>query len=537
MKILVVSLLRLGDLLMQKPLLQDLRRRRPGDEIHLLMNSSLASAADLLPEVDQFYLFERDLIQRALGTAEVPLLRPLMDLSTWIDAMNDIGFDEILNFTHNRVSSYVCDSLNAPVKRGLLAEGKGFRPLENGWLRHFNERYPAKGRSSFHYAEYLGRSFGLTPQAGECARGPFERIYLQLFTSDAKKNWALANWRELFDQLSAKYPSVQVQALVAPFEVSTARTAFAAEELAVLSLTEAARELDGGALLVSGDTSMVHLAAVGGSGIIQLALGSSSPDRTGPFASGAWMLESTVACAPCPARGACHQPSHRCEEEIPASKVAGLVADYMGGGLPTVGGGLRLSESRFNETQGWFLAGVGGEAAHDRLTQFEKAVTSLHLDEESGGGLPEVGSAARLLWESVAEEARGDAWLATVRVLRDQQERLEGHQREAIAGGDRLKSACTNLETAGEVVQGERRRLQSLFASSAEEENHLRSLRELGVSNAANPFSFFGVYRQRVGETGRRLDLRRRLIQQISEMGGFHEQTFGQLSESRVEAP
>lgn len=522
---------------MQKPLLQELRRQRPGDEIHLLMNSSLASAAGLFPEVDQFYLFERDLIQRALGTAEIPLLRPLMDLSKWLDAMNEVGFDEILNFTHNRVSSYVCESLNAPVKRGLLAEGKGFRLLENGWLRHFNERYPAKGRSSFHYTEYVGHSFGLNPRAGECARGPFERIYLQLFTSDAKKNWALLNWRELFDQLSARYPEAQVQALVAPFEVSTARTAFAAEELAVLGLNEAARELDGDALLVSGDTSMVHLAAVGGAGIIQLALGSSSPDRTGPFASGAWMLESTVACAPCPARGACHQPSHRCEEEISSGVVAGLVAAYQGGEAAVLGGGLRLSESRWNETQGWFLTGVGGNAAADRLSQFEKAVTALHLDEESGAGLPEVGSAARLLWESVAEEARGAAWLATIRVLRDQQERLEGHQREAVAGGERLKAACMNAETASDVVLGERRRLQSLFASSTEEENHLRSLRELGVSNASTPFAFFGVYRQRVGETGRRLDLRRRLIQQISEMGGFHEQAFGQLSESRVEAP
>lgn len=539
MKILVVSLLRLGDLFMQKPLLQELRRRRPGARLHVLVNASVAPARDLFPEVDEFHYFQRETYQRDVATAEVPLLRPLRDLDLWIDDLSSRGFDEILNFTHTQLSAHLCAAIDAPEKKGLLAEGLGFRRFENAWLRHFNERFSSKGRSTFHYVEFLARSFGLSVEPGRCSSGPFGKIYLQLFTSDAKKDWDLASWRDLFDLLSAEFPNAEVRGLVAPFEAERASRLFAPQELAVLGLAEASRELGPGALLVSGDTSLVHLAASRGAGLVALSLGSSSPDRTGPFAAGAWVVESTVSCAPCPALGACRQTSHQCEEKMTPLTVFSLIRAYAAG--PAAGceagdpEGLRLWSTRQGANGTWELSTLNG-SGETLGRRAEKALWELHLEQESHPGLPALGGSARALWESVDEEDRLPRWQEVVRLMRDQQERLEGHLREADKGLERLSKACLDTSVSEAVLSEERRRLQSLFCANAEEEAHLRGLRDLAHAPAGSPFAYFGQYRLRLEEMRRRLDLRRRLIHQLSEMGGFHEQAFGQLSESRPEA-
>ena len=61
MKLLVVSLLRLGDIIQQKPLLEGLRRQFPQARIHLLINRQFSQVSQLLGNtVDQYIYFDRE---------------------------------------------------------------------------------------------------------------------------------------------------------------------------------------------------------------------------------------------------------------------------------------------------------------------------------------------------------------------------------------------------------------------------------------------------------------------------------------------
>ncbi len=66
MKILVLSLLRLGDIIQQEPLLKGLREKHPSAEIHLLLNRQFASVERVLDSVvDKYIYFDRESLQKA----------------------------------------------------------------------------------------------------------------------------------------------------------------------------------------------------------------------------------------------------------------------------------------------------------------------------------------------------------------------------------------------------------------------------------------------------------------------------------------
>ncbi|MEN0060386.1 MAG: lipopolysaccharide heptosyltransferase-I, partial [Bdellovibrio sp.] len=68
MKILVLSLLRLGDIIQQGPLLRGLRQKYPQAQLHVLAHSQFSQAEKILEGVvDRWIYFDREAVQRGLG--------------------------------------------------------------------------------------------------------------------------------------------------------------------------------------------------------------------------------------------------------------------------------------------------------------------------------------------------------------------------------------------------------------------------------------------------------------------------------------
>lgn len=331
MKILVVSLLRLGDIIQQQPLLKALRDKNPQAEIHLLVNRQFSQVEGLLDGlVDKYFYFDRETLQRGLGEASFNILWSHQQLSDLVEILNAENYSQVLNFTHNKLSAYFLGALQAPMKKGLYhAEGR-FQGLENPWLKYFNDRFSGVQPSLFHYVELLGKSFDLPVQKTVAATATkSKQVLFQCLTSDTKKNWGLLNFKKLKETIESSLVDYKVKVLCAPFEKGTMLAHFSEDELIACDLMGAQEILKKSCLLVTGDTSIKHLAAQLGVPTVELALGPSDYTKTAAFSLATEIVSANVPCAPCTHSQACSQKSQICAEQISVDQVFAAVWDKL----------------------------------------------------------------------------------------------------------------------------------------------------------------------------------------------------------------
>jgi ADP-heptose:LPS heptosyltransferase len=333
-RILGISLLRLGDLILQKPLIEGLRKKHPQSEIHMLINKQFAPVEFLFAGlVDRFIYFDRELLQKSCGEKEFNILWGVRNLKNLVDELNRVEYDDVYNFTHNRLTAHIAGLIKARRVVGIYSAAGKFYGLDNPWIQFFNNYFGRSEAAGFHYTEILAKSLEI-PLRPASAKSLFrpgkKKILLQPLTSDAKKNWSLARFQELARRLAAE-TAYEVLVLGAPFEAEVLAPHFAPGQLKVCSLQEAAAELKQAALLITGDTSIKHLAALFEVPILEISLGSAQPLQVGAFSNESYILESRLACGPCPHSVPCSQPRHACAEQM--SVVAVLEAAHIALGL------------------------------------------------------------------------------------------------------------------------------------------------------------------------------------------------------------
>lgn len=328
MKLLVVSLLRLGDIIQQKPLLEGLRRQFPQAQIHLLINKQFSQVSQLLGNtVDQYIYFDREALQRGLGEANYNFMWSYSELEKLVNQLSGENYDSVYNFTHTRLSAYIIGAVTAQDKKGLYQSEGRFRGLENAWLKYFNDRFAGRSLSLFHYVELLGNAFSIPVEKtpSRTTGKAHKRVLFQCLTSDVKKNWGLESFRQLKFQIETALNDYRVQILGAPFERTKLLQVFEEKDLLICDLQDVKALCSQVDLLVTGDTSIKHLAAQEGLPTIEISLGGSDSQKTGAFASNAQVISSNVACAPCLHSAACPQTSHLCGESISVDQVFAAV--------------------------------------------------------------------------------------------------------------------------------------------------------------------------------------------------------------------
>ena len=331
MKILVISLLRLGDILLHQELARSLKRQYPSCQLHFLINSQFSSVAELVPEVDCWHHLNRKQLQRVLVERQQSPLVAFDVLGNLVAQMNSLKFDMIFNATHNHFSVRLMDLLQAQDKRGMTLEsGRKVRD-QNKWQTYLNENFSAIQGSRFHYLEVLHHALGVplaSPQAaGLNRRGP---IYLQLLTSDLKKNWGLRRFHLLRRRLQMAFPQHSFLCLCSPAEADQVGEIFAWNEFIAPNLSEAGELLAEASMLVTGDTSLQHMAVAKACPVVSLFLGSADPFKTAPRQQGAWILQGAAKCAPCSHASPCSQASHLCAEALSVEMVFDFISGLLG---------------------------------------------------------------------------------------------------------------------------------------------------------------------------------------------------------------
>ena len=434
MKVLIVSLLRVGDTLLAFPLIESLRKSNPEIEIHLLCNKESLILQPLMPFV-RFHLFKRDELQRGLGEYDRPFFDSYYLLKDLIEELNNQDFDRLINVTQNRLSAWLCGALQAKEKAGLVLNRHGVASFGSPWFRYLNDYVAAGGKEIFHYSDIFCYGSGVHPvnryTLAESVEGRSEAdrilgagdqvtILIQCLTSDFKKNWKVESWAKTLYLLHIKRPEARILLLGAPFEekqlLSIQENCWhrgVPVELALCSFPGAYSLLCRADLLVTGDTSIKHLASASDCPVVELCIGSSDFRKTGTYRHNNVIIQSKESCAPCAHCEPCSQAAHRCGERVSAELVA-MVADKVLSremwSLRTVAREFHdeaeVLVSRFSPSGYWLAEPVEKISFFLQLKKWvERSTWKMLLEKEHLQPIGEFGSEGRRLYDGIVEDS------------------------------------------------------------------------------------------------------------------------------------
>lgn len=505
MKILVVSLLRLGDLIQQITLLKGLRSQYPQAEIHLLANRQFAQVEKILASVvDRYIYFDREAVQKGLGEPGYNILWSYSQVESLVEKLNLESYDRALNLTHNKLSAYLMGALTIDDKRGLFHQEGHFQGLSNRWLRYFNDRFSGTQPSLFQYVELLSKAFSVPVSLSQEASGsPLKNklVLLHCLTSDDKKNWGLEKFAALKRTIEISLVDYKVQILGAPFEREALTQVFSDRDLLICDLVEVQQHLQNAALLVTGDTSVKHLAAQLGTAIVEIAIGSSDATKTAALSERSIVLHSTVPCAPCVHGQKCSQQSHLCAAEVSVERVFEAV---------------------------WTQLSHGVMPAMDLGRRLDRAVWTLYLDKLNVEAEPEYQRALESLQLASIAKEREDflaAWMETGRIHRDWYNKIF----QALPSRDVLLSTRHfQSSDISELILC----AQNILKSQKDTAGYFQSFMEALLARYAHPVQIIDRVNSALAEIDELLTIREtltRYLQTLSREGAYYAKGIGQL--------
>lgn len=428
MKVLLVSLLRVGDTLLALPLIESLRKTHPEIEVHILANRESSILKPLMPFA-RFHTFDRDELQSGLGEFDRPFFDSYHLLKDLIKELNSQKFDRIINVTQNRLSGWLCGALEAGEKTGLVLNRNGVPSFGSTWFRYLNDYVAAGGKEIFHFSDIFCYGAGVKPVSrytlAESNEGSEEAdlilgnndqptILVQCLTSDRKKTWDPLAWAECLHLLQIKRPKARILLLGAPFEEQAllgvqekCLQKNVSVELALCSFAGAYSLLCRADLLISGDTSIKHLAAATDCPIVELSIGSSDYRKTGVYRQGNVIVQSKEPCCPCVHSEPCGFESHRCGDRISPELVALTADKVMAKEIWALGvvakeyrSEAEILVSKFSPSGYWLAQPVvNGPSSQILKKLVERSTWKMLLEKEHLRPIGEFGSEGRRLYE------------------------------------------------------------------------------------------------------------------------------------------
>jgi ADP-heptose:LPS heptosyltransferase len=360
-RIAIVNLTRLGDLLQTSPTVAGLRRAHPAAEITLVVEKNFAEVCAAIPGVDHVCRLDLDQLGHLLlgGGARVGEAYHLA-LET-VSELRARRFDLALNFSSSRMSAVLLGLLGVPDVRGWSMTSDGFRAIRSPWSRLFATLCLNRRVAGFNLVDcYRGVAGCLDEPAGglsfvvdEAARRAIgERlraagvaddtrlVAFQLGASRPIRRWPLESFAALADELGRDGGRVVVVGGGGERELAQGLLRTCAPASAPLdlcgrtSIQELAALLERCALLVTGDTGPMHVAAATRTPIVGLFFGPALPFDTGPYGSDHVLLHAAVGCAPCDHAVQCLAPF--CRTTITPDLVASVVRARLAGDWPAL---------------------------------------------------------------------------------------------------------------------------------------------------------------------------------------------------------
>lgn len=319
MKVLVLSLLRLGDALMHR---QAADFFDPSWKLSWLINeqvSQLRSIERVFDPSTHLHLFPRQSLQDQIVLKEGNFFSAFQSLQSLIWEIRAEDYDLVLDLTHTNLSRAIVAAL-------------GITEVQKRPFSHLNEFFKEGRESTFHYVESLVHSFGATnlPELPTAKNSFSSKIVVQPLTSDLKKNWSTDNWCKFLKNIAKENPQYKIRIVGAEFEEhALQKFKLQGFDVFICSLKDLANEIADAKFVISGDTATIHLAALLRVKVFGIYLGSADPTKTGPYLQGSWVVQSTESCAPCVHSSPCYQTQHLCSQQLTAQQITDVFTEFL----------------------------------------------------------------------------------------------------------------------------------------------------------------------------------------------------------------
>ncbi len=382
MKVLFISLLRLGDIIIHSSTIAAFKKANEDAEVHVLINDSCQSIQQLLPYVNQFHHFERALIQQTIKCENTNLFTSYHLIKDLIISLNKENYDIVFNLTNNEISGYFTNLLNSKSKIGLNLFPDKRVEYNSSWFEFLNKNTQKDQKSLFHFSDffYYGCHLPLekhsyclseTNEGKEEARSFCKKnlITIQPLSSTTDKDIPIQTLFEFIDHFKSLEPNSNLVLLGAPFEEERLnKISYAlkklkiSHDLALLSLSGALSLLRRSFLLVTTDTSIKHFASSVNTQIIELCYGWSNPFETGAYGENHIILK-TIESIPGIYLALLAQSILRSQKSIPKilsmeyqNKFTAYQTEILKNGLWHLKNLINENDSKihFNEKMKWF---------------------------------------------------------------------------------------------------------------------------------------------------------------------------------------
>ena len=384
MKILAVSLLRIGDLIMHQSLIDQIKAKHPSAEIHLIINDVCIPVTQVVRGVDCYWAIPRQKIQDHLIQNELNPNVAFNELRILAEKINNIGYDLVYNFTHTTLSARLLDLISCENKIGVNFQQGQLRKMNNRWLNYFNEIFSVSNFPQFHYLENLTRSLDFEiPRVGIRQKTSSNIFAIQPLTSDLKKNWPIENWVEFLKYCKNHMPESQWFVLGSPSEKSILLNYFSETDLKILNFSDLEKFLKTCSALVTGDTSVQHLAAQIGLPMMSLFLGPANVFKTAPYSYNNLIVSG---------------------DQMSATEIETAFIAWQTGGVSQLNTAAQNSQIQYFQIQNlpwrsYFLWQLG---EHATMKNYQRALSQLtwqiYLDSPDKNFIPPIGTAA--IWFS-----------------------------------------------------------------------------------------------------------------------------------------
>lgn len=335
MDILVINLMRLGDLVQTGPVLRRLHQEYPGSRVSLLVMDLFAPTVSLLPGVDRLLIFPSTrlaaLLEQPSGWPEAA-----SHLVRWLKEHIPRRPDLVINLTPTWLGSILAYLTGAPEIRGIAVNSGRELVTRPAWASYTLIVSRARWANPFNLVDLFVREAGLAPdgaglevQVPEAAtrevRAALRRLAIPKDAalvgllpgaSQPERCWPAASFARTAALLLKNRPChffLLGSAQEAPLGEAILRELPRGAVTSLLGQTTPpllAAYLKGLNLLITNDTGPMHLAAAVGTLTLALFLASARVQDTGPVGAGHVILEPHLPChpclSPCP-RPLCHQ--------------------------------------------------------------------------------------------------------------------------------------------------------------------------------------------------------------------------------------
>ncbi|RKX99034.1 MAG: hypothetical protein DRP54_07830 [Spirochaetes bacterium] len=370
MKILVINLMRFGDIIQCAPLLHALKEEYPGAEVHLLVNSVFGHATSIIYGFDKLHIIDYEKLYGLTLEEKKMLPSSYKYLRDIFQHLRKEAFDLVINITPSNVGIMAASLTKSKQIHGSYMDEKGLRVINTPWMRYFHTACKVRQGNNINLVDLFvrggGPSNGFYPLKVKVEESCKERIQqfldstvdyriaFHLGASERRRTWEPKCFARVARMLKK---DLNVQFILVGVDKEKDLALEFAQEFSwkfvnlvgktdLMTLAAVLSEVD---LLICHDSGPMHVASGVGTKVLSIFLATANPHETGPYGPGHIIIEPDLPCHPCDHEVRCDHYS--CRKKIEPRAVGEIARSMLLGTLPDISGfeGIRVFRSRIGD--------------------------------------------------------------------------------------------------------------------------------------------------------------------------------------------